>query len=100
MALWPPSLINNDKSSLSAGAFKVSNTHCAKKIKNSHQQERVESTIEILAADKWDVEQTLCKWLSKAMRNIVCHSAVLYIYADGYFTPKSFLDYVVECFKS
>jgi hypothetical protein len=44
MALWPPSLFNCDKSSLSAGAFKVSDMHCAMQIKNSHEQERVEST--------------------------------------------------------
>ncbi|MFT7037001.1 MAG: hypothetical protein ACJA2S_005543 [Cyclobacteriaceae bacterium] len=36
MALWPPSLINTDKSSLSAGAIKVSSTQCAIQIKNSH----------------------------------------------------------------
>ncbi len=29
MALWPPSFINSDKSSLSASAFKVSDSHCA-----------------------------------------------------------------------
>jgi hypothetical protein len=44
MALWPPSFINYDKSSLSAGAFKVSGKHCAVKIKNSHEQKQVEST--------------------------------------------------------
>jgi hypothetical protein len=44
MALWPPSLINSDKSSLSAGAFKVSDTHCDVKDKNSHGQHLVEST--------------------------------------------------------
>ena len=44
MALWPPSLVNYDKSSLSANAFKVSDTHCAMQIKNSHEQKMVEST--------------------------------------------------------
>lgn len=44
MALWPPSYFNSDKSSLSAGAFKESDRHCVMKIKNSHEQERVEST--------------------------------------------------------
>ncbi|MFT6856819.1 MAG: HD superfamily phosphohydrolase YqeK [Cyclobacteriaceae bacterium] len=44
MALWPPSFINCDKSSLSAGAFKVSDTQCAMKIKNSHELHSVEIT--------------------------------------------------------
>ena len=40
MALWPPELFNTDKSSLSVrtrqgDAFKVSNWHYTKKIKNS-----------------------------------------------------------------
>jgi len=30
VALWPPSFINSDKSSLSADAFKVTSTHCVK----------------------------------------------------------------------
>ncbi|MFT7158129.1 MAG: hypothetical protein ACI8Q1_003156, partial [Parvicella sp.] len=33
MALWPPSLFNSDKSSLSAGAFKVPDGQCATQIK-------------------------------------------------------------------
>jgi len=44
MALWPPSLINCDKSSLSAGVIKVSDMHCTMKIKTSHEQKKVEST--------------------------------------------------------
>jgi hypothetical protein len=44
MALWPPSFINYDKSSLSDGAFKVSDEHCAMQIKNSQEQRMVEST--------------------------------------------------------
>jgi hypothetical protein len=44
MALWPPSFFNADKSSLSAGAFKVSDKHCAMQNKNSHDQKIVEST--------------------------------------------------------
>jgi hypothetical protein len=44
IALWPPSLINRDKSSLSAGAFKVLSTQCALQIKISHEQKVVEST--------------------------------------------------------
>ncbi|MEM9856139.1 MAG: hypothetical protein AAF843_02210 [Bacteroidota bacterium] len=55
MALWPPSLFNSEKSSLSAGAFKVSNWHCAIQIKNSHEQRVVESISLFLAADKRDV---------------------------------------------
>ena len=51
MALWPPSLINYDKSSLSAGAFKACLCRQAgiryalrHEDKNSHEKERVEST--------------------------------------------------------
>ena len=44
MALWPPSLINSDEISESAGAFKVSDWQCAQKDKNSHEQKMVEST--------------------------------------------------------
>jgi hypothetical protein len=44
MALWPPSFINSNKSSLSAGAFKVLDRQYAMKIKNSHEQKTVEST--------------------------------------------------------
>jgi hypothetical protein len=44
MALWPPIFLSSDKSSLSAGVIKVSDAHCTMKIKNSHEQERVEST--------------------------------------------------------
>ncbi|VXD19580.1 hypothetical protein MARINOS108_20779 [Marinoscillum sp. 108] len=45
MALWPPSLFNCDKSSLSAGAFKVSDGYCVMKIKNSHEQKFIESKV-------------------------------------------------------
>jgi hypothetical protein len=44
MALWPPSYFNTDKSSLSAGAFKVPDMHCAIPDKNSDKQKTVEST--------------------------------------------------------
>jgi hypothetical protein len=37
-------LFNSDKSSLSAGAFKVSDAHCATKDKKSHEHKRLEST--------------------------------------------------------
>jgi hypothetical protein len=55
MALWPPSLINFDKSSLSAGAFKVSDMHCAMKIKSSHERKSSRKHFSFLAADKRDV---------------------------------------------
>ncbi len=69
MALWPPSLINCDKSSLSAGAFKVSDLHCAIPDKKLPQAEDCRKHYTFLAADKWDVQQTLGKMLSKAMRH-------------------------------
>ncbi|UII29119.1 hypothetical protein LVD15_12005 [Fulvivirga maritima] len=68
MALWPPSFINNDKSSLSAGVFKVSDAHCAFPDKKLPRAEVNRKHVRFLAADKWDVEQPLGRWLSKAMR--------------------------------
>ncbi|WP_436516106.1 hypothetical protein [Ekhidna sp. To15] len=55
MALWPPSFINSDKSSLSAGAFKVSSTHCATPDKKLPRAEDGRKHIRFLAADKRDV---------------------------------------------
>jgi len=55
MALWPPSLINYDKSSLTAGAFKVSDTHCAIPDKKLPRVEDSRKHISFLAADKRDV---------------------------------------------
>ncbi len=69
MALWPPSLINNDKSSLSAGAFKGSSTHCVITVKKLPRTEENRKHISFLAADKRDVEQTLSRILIKAMRH-------------------------------
>ncbi|MBV6647074.1 MAG: hypothetical protein KI790_16575 [Cyclobacteriaceae bacterium] len=71
MALWPPSLLSSNKSSLSAGAFKVSDTHCANE---ANEDEKLPRTGEcrkhfsFLAADKRDILQTLGRSLSKAMR--------------------------------
>jgi len=68
MALWPPSFLSCDKSSLSAGVHKVSDTHCAIQIKNSHEQKRVESIEVSWQQIKRDVLQALARMLSKAMR--------------------------------
>jgi hypothetical protein len=57
--VWPPSLINTDKSSLSAGAFKVSDTHCISTNKNIPHAEDGRKHFSFLAADKRDVLQTL-----------------------------------------
>jgi len=55
MALWPPSLINSDKSSLSAGVHKVSDWHCALQIKISHELKDGRKHVSFLAADKRDI---------------------------------------------
>jgi len=55
MALWPPSLINCNKSSLSARAFKVSNMHCVIPDKKLPRAEDGRKHISFLAADKRDV---------------------------------------------
>jgi hypothetical protein len=72
MALWPPSFINCNKSSLSDGAFKLIEKHFAIQIKNSHERKKSRKHFTFLAADKRDVLQTLCRKLGKAMRYIVC----------------------------
>jgi hypothetical protein len=68
MALWPPSLINNDKSSLSAGAFKVSDGHCTSPDKKLPQAGANRKHFRFLVADKRDILQALGRILSKAMR--------------------------------
>ena len=82
MALWPPSLINCDKSSLSAGAFKVSDWHCALKIKNHHELKRVESTADSLRQISGMFLLIIGKWLSKAMRYIVCCALFLFVFVE------------------
>ena len=57
MALWPPSLINCDKSSLSAGAIKVSDTHCAIPDKKLPRAEESRKHFTFLAADKRDLSR-------------------------------------------
>ncbi len=69
MALWPPSFFNTDKSSLSAGAFKVSDWHCANPDKKLLPTEESRMLFNFMAADKWDVLQTLGTRLIKAMRH-------------------------------
>jgi len=72
MVLWPPSFFNSDKSSLSAGAFKVSDSHYTIVDEKLPRAEVSRKHIRFLAADKRDVLQILGRCLSKAMRNIVC----------------------------
>jgi hypothetical protein len=55
MALWPPSFFNSDKSSLSAGAFKVSDRHYAIPDRKLPLAKGNRKHISILAVDKRDV---------------------------------------------
>lgn len=69
MALWPPSFLISDKSSLSAGAFKVSDRHCVNPDKKPPRDEDGRKHFSFLAADRRDVLQALGRRLSKAMRH-------------------------------
>jgi hypothetical protein len=74
MALRPPSFVNYDKSSLSAGVIKVSDTHCANTNKKLPRAEESRKHFRFLAVDKREGLQILGRWLSKAMR----HHRLLY----------------------
>ncbi len=75
MALWPPSLINCTKSSLSAGAFKVSDLRTAPlQIKKLTRTEESRKHNSFLVEDKRDMPHTVCCGVVFIIRTIAISS--------------------------
>lgn len=78
MALWPPSFLSSDKTSLSAGVIKVLESTAPVQIKNSHELRSVESTAISQRLIHGEVRTEVCKVAVWRIRASDCYKTLCF----------------------